>query len=59
MEGNQMNIYLQEYVQRRTLAKIGFTSNIDELSQFKQDIFLIIADEFATIDEQELKKSGK
>lgn len=39
---NEAAPYLSEYAQRKRLAKLGYTTNLGELSAFKAEIFGII-----------------
>jgi len=56
---NEAAYFVAEYAQRKRLAKLGYTSNICELSAIKSEIFGIIDLELDKIQSDELKKRSK
>jgi hypothetical protein len=51
--------YLDEYLTRKRLAKLGFVTNFDDLDDDKAQIFTQIATEIDKHNEREMKKNGK
>lgn len=47
---------VSEYSQRRRLAKLGYTSNISELSAWKASVFVMIDSEIDRLESEEMKK---
>lgn len=53
---NEAAPYLAEYVTRKRLAKLGFTSPLDALDSLKADIFCMIDAEIDDLQAKEIKK---
>jgi len=56
--GEAVHIFA-EYVQRKRLAKLGYTSNIDDLESWKAEAFIIIDTELDACQNREMKKAAK
>ena len=56
---NETSSIVVEYSQRKMLATLGYTFSSDALTQFDVDCFSIIANEFASLEEQEMKLKSK
>lgn len=54
---NEAAPFLAEYCQRKRLAKLGFVTNINELSAYKADIFSMIDAEIDSIQIEQSKRS--
>lgn len=48
---------INEYSQRKRLTKLGYTTNINELSAFKAEAFMIIETEIDKLEAEERKKA--
>ena len=56
LEANSITPFINEYVERKRLAKIGLTSSYDDLPYIKATIFNMISEKLEKIEEEELKK---
>ena len=55
----QAAILVKEYVERKTLRKLGYSTPLDELSVLDAEIYLYLTHVFADLEEKDIKKSGK
>lgn len=55
---NQTAHFLAEYVTRKRLAKLGYTSPIGELDSLKVEAFCLIDVEIDDLSSKELKKAN-
>jgi hypothetical protein len=51
--------YVNEYIARQRLKKLGFTSNINELDDYKAEIFLEISVQLDELEKEETKRKTK
>jgi hypothetical protein len=51
--------YVNEYLSRKQLAKIGYTSSIDDLEDYKGELFVQIGLMFDRLKKEELDKAKK
>lgn len=54
-----MSPLVYEYAERKTLAKIGFTSDLSDLSVFEAEAFNLIASEFSRLEREEFKQKSR
>ena len=57
LEPNPITPFVNEYIERMTLRKIGFTSSYDKLPYMKAKIFCMISAKLDDIKEKEMKKA--
>lgn len=55
-ENSGMTLYIEEYFQKKQLAKLGYTFNGDELDLDKVQAFTIISQEIQRFEEDESRK---
>lgn len=55
---NEAAPIFHEYVMRRRLAKLGFTTDMSQLSAFKAECFYLIDVEVEETQSKEAKKGG-
>jgi len=53
---NEAAFLVYEHSCRRTLAKLGYSFNGDELGQFEVEYLTLISSEFNRLDAEEMKK---
>lgn len=56
---NEASIIVAEYNSRKALAKLGYTTPLEELDCFTADCFAVIENELAKIQDEEIKKAGR
>lgn len=55
---NETAFLLGEYVTRKRLAKLGYTSPIDQLDSFRVEAFCMIDAEIEDLSSKEMKKAN-
>ena len=50
---------MKEYVEKKSLRKLGYTTDLGELTVIDAEIYLWLTHVFADLEEKELKRSGK
>lgn len=55
---NEAAIFVAEYAQRKRLSKLGYTSNISELSALKAEIFGIIDIELDKCQSEDMRSTN-
>lgn len=53
---NSADHYLNEYSTRKRLAKLGYTSDLSQLSSLKANAFMIIESEIDSLREEQRKR---
>jgi hypothetical protein len=56
---NFTHAYVREYLDRKALAEIGYTSDLNDLDNDKADVFLLIHNELIKIQNEESKKRSR
>lgn len=56
---NESAPYIAEFFARSRLAKLGFTSNLDDLDSVTAEVFMTIDAEIEKIKADEMKKSSR
>jgi hypothetical protein len=56
---NEIWPYFDEYLTRKRMCKLGFTTDFDDLDDKKAQIFMQISAEIDNHEQSEMKKNGK
>jgi hypothetical protein len=56
---NESAPYIAEFFARQRLAKLGFTSPLDELDSVTAEVFIVIDAEIEKIKGEEMKKASR
>jgi len=56
---NEAIFFLAEYNRRGKLKELGYTDSISNLDELTGDMFCVIADEIASLEEEQRQKQSK
>ena len=52
-------MFLQEYITKQNLRKVGYYSDIGELDVLTAEAFMIISNEFSRLEDKEIRKASR
>ena len=56
---NQATIIVNDYLEKKVLAKLGYKQDIQELSDFDAKCYLLCHSQFAKLEEESLRKGAR